>query len=88
MKYVNTTLAPTLYVNADDYNMSYSSFVYYQDKETQEWKEYQTLYGEVNRIWVDIEDVPDACGRQWWPSRTSGSSSTTAWTGSARPVLH
>ena len=22
MKYVNTTLAPTLYVNADDYNMS------------------------------------------------------------------
>ena len=60
MKYVNTTLAPTLYVNADDYNMSYSSFVYYQDKETQEWKEYQTLYGEVNRIWVDIEDVPDA----------------------------
>lgn len=60
MKYVNTTLAPTLYVNADDYNMSYSSFVYYQDKETQEWKEYQTLYGEVNRVWVDIEDVPDA----------------------------
>ena len=60
MKYVNTTLAPSLYVNADDYNMSYSSFVYYQDKETQEWKEYQTLYGEVNRIWVDIEDVPDA----------------------------
>ena len=31
MKYVNTSLLPTLDVNADDYTMAQSSVVYYQD---------------------------------------------------------
>ena len=59
MKYVNTTLAPTLQVNADDYTMKLSSIVYYEDKETGDWVEYQTVHGNENRIWVDIEDMPD-----------------------------
>lgn len=60
LKYVETTLTPTLQVNADDYTMNLSSFIYYQDQETGEWVEFQTIHGEENRIWVDIEDVPDA----------------------------
>ncbi len=63
MKYVQTTLTPTLQVNADDYRMNLSSFVYYHDDSVEEndgWVEYQTLYGTENRIWVDIEDMPDA----------------------------
>lgn len=60
MKYVDTTLTPVLQVNADDYTMNYSSFIYYQDKESGNWVEYQTIYGNENRIWVDIEDMPDA----------------------------
>ena len=60
MKYVNTTLAPTLEVDADDYTMKLSSIVYYQDKETEEWVELQTVHGKENRIWVDFKDMPDA----------------------------
>lgn len=60
MTYVNKTLAPTLQVNADDYTMNLSSIVYYQDQETEEWKEFQTIYGLENRIWVSIDDMPDA----------------------------
>lgn len=60
LKYVDTTLTPVLQVNADSYNMNYSSFIYYQDKETGEWVEYQTIHDVENRIWVDIDDMPDA----------------------------
>lgn len=60
LKYAETTLTPVLQVNADDYTMNYSSFIYYQDKESGEWVEYQTIHGNENRIWVDIEDMPDA----------------------------
>ena len=58
MKYVNTTLAPSLVVNADDYTMSLSSFIYYQDKETGEWKEWQTVYGEENRVLAEYSELP------------------------------
>ena len=60
LKYAETTLTPVLQVNADDYTMNYSSFIYYQDKESGDWVEYQTIHGDENRIWVDIEDMPDA----------------------------
>ena len=60
MTYVKTTLVPTLEVRAEDYTMNLSSRIYYQDKETGEWVEYETLYGTENRIWADIEQMPDA----------------------------
>ena len=58
MMYVRTTLAPTLEVNADDYTMNLSSIIYYQDRDTGDWVEYQTVYGTENRIWVDLENIP------------------------------
>ena len=60
MMYVRTTLAPTLDVNADDYTMNLSSIIYYQDRDSGEWVEYQTVYGTENRIWVDFDQMPDA----------------------------
>ena len=60
MMYVRTTLAPTLDINADDYTMNLSSIIYYQDKDSGEWVEYQTVYGDENRIWVDFDEMPDA----------------------------
>ena len=60
MTYVDTTLAPTLQVRAEDYTMDLSSILYYEDKETGEWKEYQTVHGVENRILVDFKDIPDA----------------------------
>ncbi|MBQ8850941.1 MAG: transglycosylase domain-containing protein, partial [Oscillibacter sp.] len=59
MNYVDTTLAPTLQVRAEDYTMELSSFIYYQDKETGEWVEYQSIYGVENREYVGIEEMPD-----------------------------
>ena len=63
MKYVNTELAPTLQVDADDYTMAESSIIYYHDDEVTEndgWVEYQTIHGTENRVWVDFEEMPDA----------------------------
>ena len=63
MKYVNTTLAPTLQVDADNYTMAESSIIYYHDDEVEEndgWVEYQTIHGTENRVWVDFEQMPDA----------------------------
>ena len=60
MKYVDTTLTPTLQVRAEDYTMSLSSVIYYQDKTSGEWVEYQNLYGVENRIWVDFDKIPDS----------------------------
>ncbi len=86
LKYVDTALGPTLEVRAEDYTMNLSSVVYYQDKDTGEWVEFQKIHGVENRIWVDIEDMPDALwqaavaiederfflhnGVDWW--RTAG----------------
>ena len=57
MKYVNTSLLPTLEVNAEDYTMAQSSVVYYQDKDSGQWVEYQKVHGQENRILVDIDEM-------------------------------
>ena len=58
-QYVETTLAPSLEVRAEDYTMNLSSFIYYQDKETGAWKELQSVHGEENRILVDFDEMSD-----------------------------
>lgn len=63
MRYVETNIRPIVQVNADDYTMNLSSIVYYHDDQVTEnggWVEYQTIHGLENRIWVDIEEMPDA----------------------------
>ena len=57
MKYVNTALLPTLEVRAEDYTMALSSMVYYQDKTSGEWVEFQKVHGLENRVWADIGDM-------------------------------
>ncbi len=60
--YVKTTLAArtdNFKVEVTDYEMVLSSIIYYEDKETGEWEELNTLYKEENRIWVDFEDMPE-----------------------------
>ena len=60
MKYVDTNVKPNVAVRAEDYTMQMSSIIYYQDKETGDWKEWQTIHGEQNRILVDFDQMPDA----------------------------
>ena len=60
MKYVETTVIPNVEVRAEDYSMQLRSIIYYQDKETGEWVEYQAIHGEQNRILVDFDQMPGA----------------------------
>ena len=50
MKYVNTSLLPTLDVKAEDYTMALSSVVYYQNRDSGEWVEFQKVHGHRVRI--------------------------------------
>lgn len=44
---------------AQEYNLDFSSVVYYIDKESGQPMEYDRLYAEQNRIWVDLEAAPE-----------------------------
>lgn len=57
MKYVNSTLAEQLYIDASAYTLKQTSTVYCQDSATGEWIEHQKLYRE-NRTLVDFEKIP------------------------------
>ena len=45
-------------LNLTNLQLSLTSIIYYQDAETGEYEEYQRLDGSENRIWVDLEDIP------------------------------
>ncbi|MBQ9915262.1 MAG: transglycosylase domain-containing protein, partial [Clostridia bacterium] len=44
---------------AQEKNLDFSSIVYYIDEETKQPVEYDRLYAEQNRIWVDLENTPE-----------------------------
>ncbi|MGI5970476.1 MAG: PBP1A family penicillin-binding protein [Oscillospiraceae bacterium] len=56
--YIKNYIQPQLDMNLDDYSLNLSSTIYYQDKETGQWLELKTLYGNENRLWLDYEDIP------------------------------
>ena len=60
MVYVKTALSPSLSVDTNDYTLDQSSIVYYQNKETGQWEEFQTLHDKENRILKKYEDFPSA----------------------------
>ncbi len=45
-------------LNLTNLQLSLTSIIYYQDAETGEYEEYQRIDGSENRIWVDLEDIP------------------------------
>ena len=56
--YVKTCLVPDIDLSLEDYQLSESSTIYYQDSGGQ-WQELVTLNGGYKRIWVNYEDIPD-----------------------------
>ncbi|MEA5049842.1 MAG: transglycosylase domain-containing protein [Oscillospiraceae bacterium] len=38
--------------------LSYSTILMAQNKKTGEWEEYERIYGDENRVWVDYDDMP------------------------------
>ena len=55
--YVKTCLTPDLDLSLEDFKLSESSTIYYQDAGG-EWRELVTLAGTEKRIWVDYEEIP------------------------------
>lgn len=41
-------------------SLNQTSFIYVKDNDSDEFKQYQTLYSTENRIWVDNNDIPQA----------------------------
>lgn len=55
--YVKTCLTPNINLSLDDYKLSESSTIYYQDS-SGSWQELVKLAGKQNRVWVDYENIP------------------------------
>lgn len=55
--YVKNCLSTELDVELDDFTLSLSSSILYQDGEGN-WQKLVSLSGTENRIWVDYEDIP------------------------------
>lgn len=58
-EYIDNVVTPYVAVRAEDYTMNLSSFIYYEDKESGQWKELQSIHGQENRILVEFKDIPD-----------------------------
>ncbi len=44
---------------AQEYNLDFTSVVYYIDEATNQPVEYDRVYAEQNRVWVDLENTPE-----------------------------
>ena len=55
--YVKTFLTPSMDLSLEDYQLSESSTIWYQNS-AGEWQELVTLAGAQKRIWVDYDDIP------------------------------
>ena len=56
--YVKNFLTPNMDLSLEDYQLSESSTIWYQNS-AGEWQQLKTLVGNYKRIWVDIEDIPE-----------------------------
>ncbi len=57
--YINRYVSPEVDVDLDSVRLNLTSFVYYIDPATGEEKELETLFGDENRVWADIDEIPD-----------------------------
>ncbi len=44
---------------AEEYNLDFTSIIYYIDEETNQPKELDRIHRNENRVWVDIADIPE-----------------------------
>lgn len=56
--YINQVILPQVSFDIADYPMNLSSIIYYNDPETGELLEYETLSGDQNRIWISYDEIP------------------------------
>ena len=56
--YVKTVVMPKTDLNLEEYTLNENSIIYYQDRDTGQWKELQALMGIENRELVKYTDIP------------------------------
>ena len=56
--YVKTCLTPNLGMSLEEYRLSESSTIWYKTS-SGKWQVLETLSGKQNRIWVDLDKIPD-----------------------------
>lgn len=57
--YIKNDLSHQVDFSVEGFALDQTSVIYYQDRETGEWKELKKLYQSENRIWVGLEDIPN-----------------------------
>lgn len=58
-RYVSEEIKPKADVDIAGIVTNLTSIVYYQDSATGNYYELETLHGEQNRIWADLDEIPD-----------------------------
>ena len=56
--YIKTVISPIADLSTDDFQMGENSIMYYQDRQTGEYKELVTLLNTTSSIWVDYDEIP------------------------------
>ena len=56
--YIKNDLSEQADFSVEGFELDQTSVIYYQDRETGQWKELKKLYSSENRVWVSLEDIP------------------------------
>jgi len=56
--YIKNDLSKQVDFSVEGFALDQTSVIYYQDRESGDWKVLKELYGEENRVWVSYEDMP------------------------------
>lgn len=56
--YIKNDLSEQVDFSVEGFALDQTSVIYYQDRDTGEWKELKELYSQENRVWVSYEEIP------------------------------
>lgn len=56
--YIQTNLTSKLDITLDDFSKQENSIIFYKNPDTNEYEKLVTLQGEVNRKWLEYDDIP------------------------------
>lgn len=57
--YINSVIVPSAGVDLSTVGMNFTSIIYAQDPDTGMWIEYEEIQTTENRIWADLEVIPE-----------------------------
>lgn len=58
MWYIREYVEPNTYIDISKIGLNYTSMIYAKNPSTGEFYEYETLSGDENRVWANLEEIP------------------------------